>query len=143
MEELIQNLYNADNKIAYETLKELEKISLKTNVLYQYFDSFVEMLNSKNSYIRTRGILLIASNAKWDIENKINAIIKIFLEHVEDDKPITARQCIQSLENIITYKKELRPIIKKRLLEINYLKYTDSMQSLIFKDISHILSVLE
>lgn len=73
MEELIQNLYNADNKIAYEALKELEKMSLKTNVLYKYFDTFVEMLNSESSYIRTRGILLIASNAKWDIENKINA----------------------------------------------------------------------
>lgn len=142
MEDLIQNLYNADNKVAYNCLRELEKISYTSNELYEYFDTFVEMLDNKNSYIRTRGIVLISSNAKWDIDNKINAIIDKFLEHIEDEKPITSRQCIKSLENIIKYKKELIPVIKERLLKINYLKYEDSMQSLIFKDVDKILSLI-
>lgn len=142
MEDLIQNLYNSDNKVAYSCLKELEKISCKSNELYEYLDTFVEMLDDNNSYIRTRGIVLISSNAKWDIDNKINAIIDKFLEHIEDEKPITSRQCIKSLENIIKYKKELIPVIKERLLKINYLKYEDSMQSLIFKDVDKILSLI-
>lgn len=143
MEDLIENLYNLDNTIAYSCLKELEKISYSSNEVYKYFDKFVEMLDNKNSYIRTRGIVLISSSAKWDIDNKINLIIDKFLEHIEDEKPITARQCIKSLENIIKCKKELIPIIKKRLLKVNYLKYEDSMQSLIFKDVEKILDLIK
>ena len=143
MENLIQNLYNLDNKIAYSCLKELEVISYTSNEVYKFFETFVEMLDNKNSYIRTRGIVLISSNAKWDIDNKINLIIDKFLEHIEDEKPITARQCIKSLENIIKCKKELIPIIKERLLKVNYLKYEDSMQSLIFKDVEKILDLIK
>ena len=76
MENLIQNLYNLDNKIAYSCLKELEVISYTSNEVYKFFETFVEMLDNKNSYIRTRGIVLISSNAKWDIDNKINSIIQ-------------------------------------------------------------------
>ena len=143
MEDLIENLYNLDNTIAYSCLKELEKISYSSNEVYKYFDKFVEMLDNKNSYIRTRGIVLISSNAKWDIDNKINLIIDKFLEHIEDEKPITARQCIKSLENIIKYKNELGPIIKNKLLKLNYLKYEESMQSLIFKDVEKILDLIK
>lgn len=38
-------------------------------------DKFAEMIENSNSYIRTRGIILISVNAKWDIENKIDEII--------------------------------------------------------------------
>ena len=50
---------------------------------------------------------------------------------------------IKSLENIIKCKKELIPIIKERLLKVNYLKYEDSMQSLIFKDVEKILDLIK
>ena len=53
MENLIQNLYNLDNKIAYSCLKELEVISYTSNEVYKFFETFVEMLDNKNSYIRT------------------------------------------------------------------------------------------
>ncbi len=39
--------------------------------LFIRFDSFVEMLDHTNSYIRTRGIILIAANAKWDVDYKL------------------------------------------------------------------------
>ena len=45
MEDLIENLYNLDNTIAYSCLKELEKISYSSNEVYKYFDKFVEMLD--------------------------------------------------------------------------------------------------
>ena len=63
-----------------------------------FFDKFVDMMNNKtNSFIRTRGLRLIAYHAKWDNENKINSIIEQWLSHIEDEKPITARQCIQDV----------------------------------------------
>ena len=40
MENLIQNLYNLDNKIAYSCLKELEVISYTSNEVYKFFETF-------------------------------------------------------------------------------------------------------
>ena len=77
------------------------------------------MLDDPNSYIRTRGILLIAANAKWDIDYKIYEIIDSLLKHITDDKPITARQCIKSLPIIAKYKPDLTDDICNALKTAN------------------------
>ncbi len=38
-------------------------------------DRLADMMDNDNSYIRTRGLTLIAYNAKWDKDNKIDEII--------------------------------------------------------------------
>lgn len=130
----INMLICSDNKKAYNVLKDLIEISKQSNVLYPYFDTFVEMMNNKNSsYIRTRGLRLIAYNSKWDINNNMNTIIVKWLEHIEDEKPITARQCIKDVVIIVKYKPDLIDIILERLEKINRI-YDDSMQSLVYKD---------
>ena len=134
MDKQLELLVCSDNKTAYNTLKELIKISEKSDALYSYFDKFVEMMNNKdNSYIRTRGLRLIAYNAKWDTENKVNFIIEQWLAHMEDEKPITARQCIKDTVIIAKYKPELIDMILESLGKINKI-YDDSMQSLVYKD---------
>ena len=97
------------------------------------------MLDSKNSYIRTRAILLIAANAKWDIDNKIDEIIGRYLKCITDEKPITARQCIKVLPIIAKYKPDLKNDIENALRNINLLKYKENMQALITKDIQRAL----
>ena len=62
---------------------------------------------SDNSYIRTRGLLLIAVNAKWDAGNKIDEIIDKYLKCTTDEKPITARRCIKLLPAIVKYRQRL------------------------------------
>lgn len=42
MEDLIQNLYNLDNKVVYSCLKVLEKMSYTSNGVYENFDRFLE-----------------------------------------------------------------------------------------------------
>ncbi|MFY9157240.1 MAG: hypothetical protein WAN98_05120, partial [Brevefilum fermentans] len=74
MEDLINGLMDQDDKKAYECLKKLEEISNQSSKVYRFFDAFVEMLESDHSYIRTRGLRLIAANARWDIDNKIDKI---------------------------------------------------------------------
>lgn len=134
MDKQIDLLVCSDNKIAYNTLKELINISEKSDILYPYFHRFVEMMNNQDhSYIRTRGLRLIAYNAKWDTENKVNLIIEQWLTHIEDEKPITARQCIQDTVIIAKYKPELIDMILESLEKINKI-YDDSMQSLVYKD---------
>lgn len=133
--ELVSGLYDSNDKSAYKCLKELELASEKDSSIYSFFDIFAEMLNNSNSYIRTRGLLLISANAKWDVGYKIDKIIDKYLKHIMDDKPITARQCIRALPNIAKYKPDLIEIICNSLKKANLERYSSSMQPLVYNDI--------
>ncbi len=91
------------------------------------------MNNQNNSYIRTRGLRLIAYNTKWDIHDQVNSIIEEWLKHIEDEKPIVARQCIKDTIIIAKNKPKLIDIILDRLEKMNKI-YDNSMQSLVYKD---------
>lgn len=142
MKAKVENLYNEDNNIAYKTLLELEIITTESNVLYGYFNSLLEMLNSEKTFIRVRGFRLICCLAKWDVENKINNSIDIILKELEDEKGTSVRQCLEKLNLILMYKIELTDIVENKLRSLNLSKYKESMQSLIKKDINYILKHL-
>lgn len=116
--------------------------SLNSDAVYPYFDLFSAMLDDPNSYIRTRGILLIAANAKWDSDYKIDEIIDRLLKHIMDDKPITARQCIKSLPTIAKHKPDLKDDICNALRTATPQIYKSSMQSLVYKDIQDALNAI-
>ena len=59
-------LLDKNNTVAYKALQELQKVSKETDCVYPYMDRLSGMLDSDNSYIRTRGLTLLAYNAKWD-----------------------------------------------------------------------------
>lgn len=141
--ELIERLYSKDNKLAYQALQMLEIESEKSDSVYKFFDKFAEMIENSNSYIRTRGIVLISVNAKWDTENKIDEIIDNYLKHILDEKPITARQCIKALPNIVKYKPDLGECIQEALMKADIMIYGDSMQTLVYKDILSSLKKIE
>lgn len=134
IEEKISLLTNPNHGLAYQALKELMQRSEDCDQVYPYFEQFVAMMNHPDhSYIRSRGLRLIAGNAKWDKENKVNRIITDYLKHIEDEKPITARQCIKDTVIIAKYKPELIPIICDALEKYNHI-YEESMQSLVYQD---------
>ena len=139
MEGLINGLMGQDDKKAYECLKKLEEISNHASTIYRFFDIFVEMLDSDNSYIRTRGLLLIAVNTRWDADNKIDGIIDKYLKCINDERPITARQCIKALPSIVKYKPDLKKDIENALRSANLSRYKENMQHLIVKDIQKTL----
>lgn len=123
-----------DHKQAYQVLKELLVMSEVSDQVYFYYDQFMNMMrNESNAYIRTRGLRLLAYNAKWDDANKLNGIIHEYLKHMEDEKPITSRQCIKDVVIIAKYKPELIDVILASLETINKI-YEESMQHLIYKD---------
>ncbi len=141
-QELVSGLRDKNDKYAYQCLKQLELESLNSDAIYTYFDLFAAMLDDPNSYIRTRGILLIAANAKWDSDYKIDEIIDSLLNHIMDDKPITARQCIKSLPTIAKHKPDLIDNICNALRTANPQIYKSSMQSLVYKDIQDALKTI-
>ena len=136
-------LFDKNNNIAYKALEELQKESEKTDRVYPNLDRLNDMLDSDNSYIRTRGLTLIAYNAKWDKNNKIDEIIDEYLKHIEDVKPITARQCIKLLPMIAKNKPELKEDIVSALQKADTSIYAESMQSLVYKDIQNSLAEIE
>lgn len=140
--EMFELLFDKNNNVAYKALQELQKESEKTNCIYPYMDRLIDMLDSDNSYIRTRGLVLLAYNAKWDKDYKIDEVIDKYLKHITDLKPITARQCIKMLPIIAKYKPELKTDILSALHYAN-VSYGDSMQSLVYKDIQKALQEIQ
>lgn len=143
VEEAFQRLFDKDNAAAYEALKLLQKESEQTDAVYSYMNQLGDMLDSDNSYIRTRGLTLIAYNAKWDSDYKIDEMIDQYLKHITDVKPITARQCIKLLPIIAKYKPDLRTDILAALHQSDISGYRDSMQQLIYKDIQKVMEEIQ
>lgn len=67
--ETFELLFDKNNNVAYKALQELQKESEKTNSVYVYMDRLGDMLDSDNSYIRTRGLccLPIMRDGIWII----------------------------------------------------------------------------
>ncbi|MDO5539108.1 MAG: SufBD protein [Eubacteriales bacterium] len=141
--ETFELLFDKNSNIAYKALQELQKESKKTNCVYAYMDRLGDMLDSDNSYIRTRGLTLLTYNAKWDKDYKIDEVIDKYLKHITDVKPITARQCIKLLPVIAKYKPELKNDILSALHRADISVYDDSMQSLVYKDIQKALKEIQ
>lgn len=141
--ETFELLLDKNNNVAYKALQLLQKESEERNCVYPYMHRLSDMLDSENSYIRTRGLTLLAYNAKWDKDNKIDEIIDKYLKHITDIKPITARQCIKLLPIIAEYKPELKNDILSALHKANISIYGDSMQSLVHKDIKKVLNEIQ
>ena len=143
VEENFALLFDKNNSTAYKALQALQKECEESDKIYCYMDKLDDMIDSDNSYIRTRGMILIAYNAKWDRDNKIDEIIDEYLKHIEDVKPITARQCIKLLPLIAKNKPELKSDIVSALKKADISIYADSMQPLVCKDIQNSLAEIE
>ena len=141
--ETFELLFDKNNNVAYKALQELQKESEETDCVYPFIDRLSDMLDSDNSYIRTRGRTLLAYNEKWDKEYKVDEIIDEYLKHITDVKPITARQCIKLLPIIAKHKPELKNDILSALNKANISIYDYSMQPLVYKDIQKALKEIK
>lgn len=141
--ETFELLFDKNNNVAYKAFQELQKESEETDCVYPFIDRLSDMLDSDNSYIRTRGLTLLAYNAKWDKEYKVDEIIDEYLKHITDVKPITARQCIKLLPIIAKHKPKLKNDILSALNKANISIYDYSMQPLVYKDIQKALKEIK
>lgn len=136
---LVKGLEGRDQNAAYACFLTLQEESRKSDEIYPYFDRFAALLDSGSAYARTRGLLLIAANARWDKAGKFERIADAYLEHLEDEKPTVVRQLIAALPELAQGKPELAQAIRQRLQTIDPAKYRDSMAPLIRKDIDETL----
>ncbi|MGI6450593.1 MAG: hypothetical protein ACOX3R_09970 [Desulfitobacteriia bacterium] len=140
--QLVKWLEAKDDQVRYHSFLVLKYRSDETKDVYPYWDLFRDKLASANSYQRSLGAMLIAANAKWDQENKINTAIADYLKLLTDEKPITVRQSIQSLALIIPYKPHLEDLIAEELMALDMQSVKATMRKLILFDILTILIMI-
>ena len=142
MQDIIAKLTSKDDKYACAVAEKIISESQDTDEWYEYFDTFVSLLNHPKSLVRNRVLYILAANAQWDDENRFDAILPEFLSHITDEKPITARQCIKTLTLIGQAKPQYIPRITEALREADVSKYKDSMRPLIEKDMAETEKIL-
>lgn len=137
--QLIKWMGEKDDSIRYNSFLLLQHRSKIHNDVYPYWDTFLEKLSSPNSYQRSIGLMLMAENARWDADGRFDTDIDLFLSFCDDEKPITVRQCVQSLYTVITYKKHLYGKIADKLLSIEIIKRRESQRKILLMDILNVL----
>ena len=136
MQEIIAKLTAKDDKYACAIADKILAESRETDTWYEYFDAFASLLSHPKSLVRNRALHILAANAQWDEENRFDAILPEFLSRVTDEKPITARQCIQALAQVGLAKPQYVPQILDCFRSADLSRYKDSMRPLIEKDMA-------
>ena len=139
----ISMLEDKDTSIAYKALQELERISDERGSIYAYIEKFVNMISSDKYVLRVRGFRLFCKQAKWDRDNILDENIDAALHILNDEKPTAVRQALVALSDVVRYKPELRQTVKKAVSAINYLRYKDTMHSLLAKDMQKVLGLIQ
>ncbi|NLF50278.1 MAG: hypothetical protein GX577_04005 [Leptolinea sp.] len=132
---LVGLLDEKDDKIRYPALLLLRSRSEKHNDVYPYMDVFIQKLGNPNSFMRSIGVMLIADNVRWDKQDKFSGIFNHYLDIVNDEKPITVRQCIQNLGQIVAARPEFAGRICEKLLDIDISQRKETQQKLVLLDI--------
>ena len=141
--QLVEWLNEKDDNLRYKSFLLLQHRSQEKNDVYPYWDVFVEKFGSENSYQRSLGLMLVAENTRWDDAGKMDGIIDAFLAFCDDEKPITVRQCIQSLAKIIPYKKNLYDKIVAKLISIDVMERKETQRKILLVDILTVLSTIK
>ena len=108
-EQIIAHLTAKDDRFACAFTNQILSESQETDKWYAYFPDFAQLLNHPKSLVRNRALRILAANVQWDDENRFDSVFPAFLAHITDDKPITARQCIQALAQVGQAKPEYTP----------------------------------
>jgi hypothetical protein len=138
---LVNLLEEKDDNLRYHALLLLQNRSTSHTDVYPFWDELVEKFKSPNSYQRSIGLMLIADNVRWDSAGKFDVILEDFLAMVADEKPVTVRQCVQTLCRIAPYKHQLIPRIHEKLLAIDLSTRKDTQQKILLMDILSVFAV--
>ena len=140
--DMITVLTASDDKYACAFADKIISESQETDKWYELFEEFASLLNHPKSLVRNRALTILAANARWDEENRFDAVIENYLSHITDEKPITARQCVKALAQIGQAKPQYVPMISAALRSADLSQYKDSMRPLIEGDIQNTLAAL-
>ena len=141
IDSLVLRLESPEDKIRYPAFLLLRARSAVANDLYPYWDVLAEKLTSSHSYQRSLGAMLLAANARWDDAGRMRAVLPAYLALLNDEKPITIRQSIQSLPQVLAAQPALVHVISDALMRIDLLSIKETMRKLVLMDVMEALLV--
>jgi hypothetical protein len=140
---LVGLLEEKNNDIRYAAFLTLQKRSISHCDVYPFWDTLAKKLDHENSYQRSIGVMLLAENIRWDTENKLSNILAKYMARFSDEKFITSRQAIQSLNSWLPQRPELVPEVMKELTLIPVDQLPPTQRKLILLDILHALLLIQ
>lgn len=138
---LINLLEEKNDDLRFHSFELLLNRSRTKPDVYSFWDIFPPKLECSNAFVRSIGVMLLAENARWDEKGKFDIIFENFLDMVDDEKPMTQRQTIQSLCNVVPHKQHLIPRIIEKLLSIDLTSRKETQQKIQLMDILSVFAV--
>lgn len=140
METILDLLTAKDTKEAMSAFKGLEDTCLIEPIYADQLELFLPALSAERACGRGRTFKFFMINARWDTENVIETHLEEILAVLDDPKAPIVRQCIPYLSHLAQAKPEFIPRIQEKLASLKLDQYKESMQSLIKRDITKILT---
>jgi hypothetical protein len=140
---LVGLLEEKNNDIRYAAFLTLQKRSMAYSDVYPFWDTLAKKLDHENSYQRSIGVMLLAENIRWDTGNYLNTILAQYLARFTDEKFITARQAIQSLQSWLPQRPEMIPEVMKELILIPVDQLPPTQRKLILLDVLQALLLIQ
>ncbi|MBU7047550.1 MAG: hypothetical protein HXS54_14040 [Theionarchaea archaeon] len=124
LSELLEGLLSKTDVIRYNSFNVLLRISMEhPQILYPYWDYFVDLLCSRNSYSQYIAVYIIAHLTRVDTENKFEKIFNEYYSILGGNKPMTASHVAVSSGKIARYNPHLQVNITEKLLNIDEIYY--------------------
>lgn len=116
----LDGLLSKNETYRYNCFKVLYTVSeIKPEVLYPYWDFFVNHLESKNNYHKMSAVSIIANLTAVDGNQKFEVIFNTFYNNLKSQKTIVPIYVVQFSSKIIDSKPHLEEKITNLLLNID------------------------
>jgi len=139
---LVERLASAEDRIRYPAFLLLRERSAVAADVLPFWDTFTGKLTSANSYQRSIGATLLAANARHDAQGRMRAALPNYLALLCDEKPVTVRQCAQSLREILAAQPALSGEIAAALMRVDLSAVRETMRKPILTDILEALMLV-
>jgi hypothetical protein len=118
--ELVEGLTSTDEDLRYNCYQVLVAVSRdRPEVVYPYWDSFVELLDSPNAYHRSVAVRLIAYTTPADDRGRFEMLFDRYYKFLDDEKILVTRYLVQDAGVIAKAKPNLQERIVAKLLTID------------------------
>ncbi|MGZ4814268.1 MAG: hypothetical protein ACXVZV_02600 [Terriglobales bacterium] len=118
---VIQSLRSRVPATKYAAAKALRLVSERSpRLLYPHFDSFVDLLDSDNAFLRWDAMRILANLAPIDYQEKLARILDRYLDPITEHEMIGAANCIQSAAAIAQAKPHLADTIAREFLKVEH-----------------------
>ena len=129
---LVEGLSDKQERVGYNCLRALLLVSDEhPELIYSYWETFVELLRSENTYFKLRGANLIAAIIGADTENRFEQVFDQYYDLLDDKSVITASYIAGNSGKIARAKPGLQSRITSRLLSIDETHHPPERRDLI------------